>query len=540
MKLIILIAGRGRRLSPFTDEVPKSLVKVDGHEILDWQLNTAKYFKFSEIILVGGYKLNILKNFVNSQYDKLNIKIINNPDYLTSDNIVSLRLALEEVGNEEVIIMNGDLIFHREIFKNIISSSYINSIATIRKECNEEDMKVKVKDGIAIELSKQVEEISGEDMDYIGQALGIYKIGNVRMLKSLIKSINKKQHFNEAINQMILKMPVNIEDITNYPAIEIDTPEDLTEAQDIFKWDNPEWEFGIRHGSPLNNENALKLLTDCQNVMNKYGVPIFFIFGTALGTFRDKKLIPWDTDLDVGVYFEDREKIIKAEKELKKLGCYIPDYCNYYYDRWYIRDKEKIELHLFEKISDMRVYDIYRCNFRYPAYMIDNLVNIDLYGRTFKIPSDTQKFIELSYGKDWRTPRHGQKTTQIPEVKNIIRKKVLICREFNPVSRKDLEFFDKISDLGELTVLVHSDKYLVYNNRYPIVRNETERRLLVRMLKGIPDTAIATDENGDICKDLEFFKPHIYLPEFLPVDRYEEETCKNLGIKIITKWSVQQ
>ena len=64
MKVIILAAGEGKRLKPWTNQFPKSLLKIDYHPILDWQLDILRYFDVEEIIIVGGHGFNHLENFI--------------------------------------------------------------------------------------------------------------------------------------------------------------------------------------------------------------------------------------------------------------------------------------------------------------------------------------------------------------------------------------------------------------------------------------------------------------------------------------------
>jgi phosphorylcholine metabolism protein LicD len=64
---------------------------------------------------------------------------------------------------------------------------------------------------------------------------------------------------------------------------------------------------------------AIKLLQDTIEVLNKYKIDYYLDFGTLLGAIRDKKLIPWDNDIDISLYKEkDYKKIDLVLKKLSK------------------------------------------------------------------------------------------------------------------------------------------------------------------------------------------------------------------------------
>jgi len=57
MKVIIIGAGRGRRLKPYTDDCPKCLVPVQGKPILTWILDAFRGAGLHDITFVGGYRM---------------------------------------------------------------------------------------------------------------------------------------------------------------------------------------------------------------------------------------------------------------------------------------------------------------------------------------------------------------------------------------------------------------------------------------------------------------------------------------------------
>ena len=52
---------------------------------------------------------------------------------------------------------------------------------------------------------------------------------------------------------------------------------------------------------------------ECIEVLNKLKIDYWVCHGTLLGIMRDKSLIPWDNDIDIGSWdLKDKEKIIRA------------------------------------------------------------------------------------------------------------------------------------------------------------------------------------------------------------------------------------
>ena len=66
MKLVIFAGGLGTRLSEETDYVPKPMVLIGKKPILWHIIKYYSVFGFSEFIICGGYKINIIKNFFQS------------------------------------------------------------------------------------------------------------------------------------------------------------------------------------------------------------------------------------------------------------------------------------------------------------------------------------------------------------------------------------------------------------------------------------------------------------------------------------------
>ena len=68
MKIVIPVAGEGRRLRPHTNTVPKPLLEVAGKPILAHILDPLLKLDIDEIIFVTGYLGNQIKEYVSENY----------------------------------------------------------------------------------------------------------------------------------------------------------------------------------------------------------------------------------------------------------------------------------------------------------------------------------------------------------------------------------------------------------------------------------------------------------------------------------------
>ena len=113
IQAVILAAGRGKRLKPFTESLPKSLIKVNNTTILDRQIEILFHNGIEEIILVTGYKSDLIENHFHKK-NKKNVKIVFNEKFDEFETLYSLWLAKKYI-KSDFILLYGDLIFDEKI-----------------------------------------------------------------------------------------------------------------------------------------------------------------------------------------------------------------------------------------------------------------------------------------------------------------------------------------------------------------------------------------------------------------------------------------
>lgn len=408
MRAIILAAGLSKRLKEYTENTPKCLLDVSGREMLGRQLEILRENQVKDITIVVGFqKEKIIK--YSEKYSDLNFKFVNNNEYESTNNGYSLLLALRANPEESnYILLNADVVCHGELIKTLIDSSYENALACQRKDENiEEDMKFFTDD------KDRVTHLSKELKKSYGEFTGICKFNSsvARSIRESLENCQKTDFFEKAIERILNNVEFKAVDVTHYPSIEIDFPEDLEEARDIFPYNIADWEIGVSQ-KPFKHairdvSKALNLLKDLTMVLKANDIKYWLNWGTLLGFYRDKAFIPWDTDIDVTFHAKDlyvvTTKVIPLMRSLYK--CYVPNIQKCCYgDLWFIRDKEKIELNYVDTVGDKYIYAPGRCDLGVPKEYIDTLTEIEVYGLKWPVPSNTEKYLELSYGSKWKTP----------------------------------------------------------------------------------------------------------------------------------------
>jgi choline kinase len=90
-KAIIVAAGRGKRLGNETDEIPKCMVKVAGRSILHWQLRALESAGVTDIVVVRGYRGDLISAPGHS------LRFIENPEWASNNILASLMYAAAEM-----------------------------------------------------------------------------------------------------------------------------------------------------------------------------------------------------------------------------------------------------------------------------------------------------------------------------------------------------------------------------------------------------------------------------------------------------------
>ena len=116
---LLLAAGTGSRLKPFTDNMPKCLTKVNEIEILGRLMTCLRKNNFKRLVIVVGYFDHEIRNFLNANSGGITVEYVVNVDFATTNNIYSLWLAQEKI-KEPFLLIESDLVFDAPLLEKML------------------------------------------------------------------------------------------------------------------------------------------------------------------------------------------------------------------------------------------------------------------------------------------------------------------------------------------------------------------------------------------------------------------------------------
>ncbi|HEY8534529.1 MAG TPA: phosphocholine cytidylyltransferase family protein [Micromonospora sp.] len=172
---LVLAAGAGRRLRPYTDHLPKALVPVDGETtILDIALRNLAAVGLTDVTIVVGYAAQAVEDRKRALEQRHGVKLtlVYNDKAEEWNNAYSLWLAREHFA-EGALLVNGDTVHPVSVEQTLLAQrgpGVLLAIDNVKKLADEEMKTVFDASGQLVRITKQMDpaEAFGE---YIGATL---------------------------------------------------------------------------------------------------------------------------------------------------------------------------------------------------------------------------------------------------------------------------------------------------------------------------------------------------------------------------------
>jgi choline kinase len=233
MKAIILSAGQGTRLLPYTTRRPKCLVNVQGEQtLLDLQLRALASAGIEEATVVTGFQARqVTAHLWRHPVTGLCVETIHNPFFDTADNLVSCWQARAEM-RSDFLVLNGDTLFSPRVLQRLLAAppAPITLAVDTKDAYDEDDMKVDLApDGRICAVSKTLNPArsNGESiglMSFRGEGPQLFHDA----LADLVwRPSASRAYYLSVIDQLAQTGCVHSLSIADLWWAEVDTPEDL-------------------------------------------------------------------------------------------------------------------------------------------------------------------------------------------------------------------------------------------------------------------------------------------------------------------------
>jgi len=107
---MILAAGRGERMRPLTDVLPKPLLEVQGKPLIVWHLEKLKSAGFKDIVInIAHLGYKIPEYLGDGEKYGLHITYSDEQETGALESAGGIKKALSLLGNEAFLVVNGDV-----------------------------------------------------------------------------------------------------------------------------------------------------------------------------------------------------------------------------------------------------------------------------------------------------------------------------------------------------------------------------------------------------------------------------------------------
>ncbi len=173
---VILAAGKGTRLRPYTQDIPKGFMQVGNESLVERSIRILKESGIRNVIIGTGY--------LSEHYEKLalenDLQTFKNPDYSNTGSFHTLSCGRDLI-EDDFLLLESDLLYHSDAITKLIGSEDDDVILCSGFTQSNDEVYVEVEDDRLKNLSKDPKDLVSVDAELVGIWKISFELYNVLM-----------------------------------------------------------------------------------------------------------------------------------------------------------------------------------------------------------------------------------------------------------------------------------------------------------------------------------------------------------------------
>lgn len=241
---LILAAGYGARMRPYTDHTHKTLLPVAGQPLIDRMIDNLRSVGVHTHLVVTGYRADELCAHLRETFADDTFLFVHNPRYAETNNIVSLALAFEHLpAGQDVLLLESDVVCGPDLLQMLVDSPWRDVALVDHYGTGMDGTVVTVTDGVITAVIPP--HLQGADFDFHDKykTLNIYKFSAefcrdvfAGLLRWYAHSMDGNVYYELILGMLIYmrRATVHAQVVEGHRWAELDDPGDLRVAEYTF------------------------------------------------------------------------------------------------------------------------------------------------------------------------------------------------------------------------------------------------------------------------------------------------------------------
>ncbi len=235
MKGVILAAGDGGRLHPYTQDTPKVLLRVGGQRLIGYALDALGAAGISEIAVVVGHQSEKIQAALEDNYPL--VTFVYNENHV-GENALSVHAARQFVGCEPFVLSMGDHVTGTDIVQRLLADEREDCVLCVDSDARHSSQ---INDGTRVDVDScgYIRAMIGKDLE-VWNAIDTGVFMMTEEVFPVIEHLTGEKGIHVGITDMInymgeINRPFAACDVRGTFWADIDTPEDYASVDSLLK-----------------------------------------------------------------------------------------------------------------------------------------------------------------------------------------------------------------------------------------------------------------------------------------------------------------